>query len=131
MLESPIPARASLLSRCKVNTTTERQLAALLGDAVADNDLVVVDVSAAEFVDASFLHNLVVADRAATARGSRFVLQMGTAYIVRRALEVSGVLESLDVAHSRDEAVAWSTSPDDAPRRGGRLALPGKRLQRC
>ncbi len=85
---------------------TQKGLAALLRDAVARNDLVVVDLSDADFIDASFLYNLTEAERNATARGSRFVLQMGTAYIVRRALEVSGLLESLDVALSRDEAVA-------------------------
>jgi anti-anti-sigma factor len=84
---------------------TREEIAALLAGEVLGNDLVVVDVSDAKFVDASFLHNLAIADRAASGRGSRFVLQMGTADIVRRALEVSGLLESLKVAHSRQEAV--------------------------
>jgi hypothetical protein len=38
--------------------------------------------------------------------GASFRLQTGTATIVRRALEVSGILEALDVANSRQEALA-------------------------
>jgi anti-anti-sigma factor len=88
------------------DVTTKCELAALLQGEVPRNDLVVVDVSEALFIDSSFLHNLVQADRAATARGSRFVVQMGTAHIVRRALEVSGLLEVLSVADTRAAAIS-------------------------
>ena len=85
---------------------TSDEVAALLRREVLNNALVVVDVSEAVFIDASFLHNLVRADRDASERGSRFVLQMGTAPIVRAALQVSGLLDQLNVAHTRDEALA-------------------------
>lgn len=88
------------------DTATKTEMAALLSREVASNNLVAVDVSEALFIDSSFLHNLVLADRAATKRGSNFVLQMGTAPVVRRALEISGLLDRLDVAHTRDEAVS-------------------------
>lgn len=84
---------------------TKEQLAHLLSDEIAANELVVVDVTDADFVDSSFLHNLVKADRLACARGSRFVLQMGTARIVRSAIEISGLLQSLQWAGSREEAL--------------------------
>jgi anti-anti-sigma factor len=87
------------------DTVTKEQLARLLAEEIAANELVVVDVTDADFVDSSFLHNLVKADRLATTRGSRFVLQMGTARIVRSAIEVSGLLHSLEWVGSRDEAL--------------------------
>jgi anti-anti-sigma factor len=97
---------------------TRTEMTTLLGQAVANNDLVVVDVSDALFIDSSFLHNLVKAHRAADARGSSFVLQMGTAHIVRRALEISGLLERLDVAHTRAEALS-RRRPSGTPAIGG------------
>lgn len=70
-------------------------------------------------------HNLVQTDRAAAPFGSRFVLQVGTAHIVRRALEVSGLLDRLNVVHTRAAAVAQNprnvlVGPD---RVGGRAAI--------
>ena len=82
------------------------QVEGLLSNLVAANKLVVVDVSKAEFIDSSLIHNLVKADSQARAEGNRFVLQLGTAPIVKRALEVSGLLSHLDCASSREEALA-------------------------
>jgi len=64
-------------------------MAVLLDDAISSSNLVVVDVTSAQFIDSSFLHNLVKAHKSAQTRGSRFVLQMGTAPPVRRILEIS------------------------------------------
>ena len=83
----------------------------LFRDVLAANDLVVVDVGDADFVDSSFLRNLLVADRDAREQQKVFRVQMGTAPIVRRALEVSGVLERLTVVHNREDALA---APADA-----------------
>ena len=71
-----------------------------------ENELVVVDVSEAAFIDSSFLHNVVGADRLARERGSRLRLQHGTALIVMRALEVSGILAVLDSVSTREAALA-------------------------
>ena len=81
------------------------QLERQLSDLVAQNELVVVDVSEAEFVDSSFLRNMLVADRRAREQAKHFRLQMGTAPIVRRAFEVSGVLDRLEVVHSPEDAL--------------------------
>ena len=78
----------------------------LFHEVLAGNDLVVVDVGGADFVDSSFLRNLLVADRDARAQQKVFRVQIGTAPIVRRALEVSGVLERLDVVDNREDALA-------------------------
>jgi anti-anti-sigma factor len=94
----------------------ERQLANL----IERNELVVLDVSEAEFVDSSFLRNVLVADRRANEQAKRFRLQMGTAPVVRRAFEVSGVLDRLEVVGSREAALqgtieAWEAPDSDSP----------------
>jgi len=102
----PFSNTAILALHGEHDTATKGEFARLLSDEIGANDLVVVDVSDADFVDSTFLHNLVKADRLASARGSRFVLQMGTARIVRSAIEFSGLLDVLECAHSRDEALS-------------------------
>ena len=92
---------------------TAEQMEELFHDVLAVNDLVVVDIGGADFIDSSFLRNLLVADQRATEQQKVFRLQMGTAPIVRRALEVSGVLERLTVVYSREEdAIALPESND-------------------
>lgn len=85
--------------------TTRDELAALLGALVAEHELVVVDVTESAFVDSGFLHALVTAHRDACARGSKLRLQCGREPIVRRALELSGVLAAIGYAESREAAL--------------------------
>jgi len=44
---------------------TASEMAVLLDDAISSSNLVVVDVTSAQFIDSSFLHNLVKAHRGA------------------------------------------------------------------
>ena len=88
------------------DTTTAAEMERLLSQLLESSDLLVVDVSEADFVDSSFLRNVLVADRRAKEKDRVFRLQMDTAPIVRRAFEVSGVLERLTVVHNRDDALA-------------------------
>jgi anti-anti-sigma factor len=85
---------------------TAHELHELLSSLIVDNELVVVDVTAAEFVDSAVLFCLVRASRQSEERGSRFCLQVGTTPIVRAALEITGLLDVLDWASSRDELLA-------------------------
>lgn len=84
---------------------TRAEVAALLMGLLAEYELVVVDVSEAEFIDSSFIHNLFLASSFAWERGTHFRLQYATAPIVRTALEISGVFEQLDCVRSREEAL--------------------------
>ena len=86
-----------------------------LVDLIALNELVVVDVSQAEFVDSSFLRNMLVANRRANEQERRFRLQMGTAPVVRRAFEVSGVLDRLEVVGSREAALQDMIEAQETP----------------
>jgi anti-anti-sigma factor len=86
--------------------TSRDEIGRLLSSLVARNELVVVDVSEATFIDSSFIHNVLKGNRLAVERGARFRLQHGTEPIVRRALEVSGILAQLENVTTRDEALA-------------------------
>lgn len=84
---------------------SKEPLRRLFSSLIEENDLVVVDLSEAEFIDSSVLHSLVTANQLAQARGSRFRLQLGTAAIVEKALELSGLLDHIECAPDREQAV--------------------------
>lgn len=88
------------------------KLSSVLSDLVARNQLVVVDVSDATFIDSSVLHELSSAEKQARTMGKRIVLQMGTAAIVERAFEISGLLQLLDLATTRDQALSRLNAHD-------------------
>ena len=87
---------------------TRYETAALFDRLVAANDVVVIDVSEALFIDSTFLNNLVKAQRAARERGNTVLLQVGTEPAVRRILEISNFLTHFDHVSSREEALAWA-----------------------
>ena len=84
---------------------SKHELRSLLSDLVGKKRLVVVDVSNAEFIDSSVLDNLLKSDAEARLAGNRFVLQVGSALSVHKALEVSGLLDYLPCALTREEAL--------------------------
>jgi anti-sigma B factor antagonist len=75
---------------------------------------VVVDLSMTDFIDSSVLNELIRADRALQDTGRRLVLRYGTTAVVRRILELSGLLERLPHAASQQEAVALVGTPAGA-----------------
>ncbi len=91
--------------------TTRQETDQLFTELVAENDVVVIDISEAQFIDSSFVNNLLKADRLAREEGKVFRLQVATAPIVRRVLEIGGVLEKLDHAATREEALRPSAGP--------------------
>ena len=68
------------------------------------NDLI-LDVSEASFIDSSVIHLVARAAQTAQTTEQTVVLQLGTAAIVERVLEVSGIEEVLPRAHDRREAL--------------------------
>ena len=102
----PRPGTCVIALQGEHDRDTAERMERRLGEALALNDVVVVDIGGADFIDSSVIRNLLVADRRAGEQRKVFRLQMGTAPIVRRALEVTGVLDSLTVVHNREDAVA-------------------------
>ncbi len=80
--------------------TTRDETHTLLQTLVADNTVVVVDLSDATFIDSSLLHNLMEADSTARARGMSVRLQLGGNAGVRRVLELIGLLDHFEVLAS-------------------------------
>ena len=72
---------------------------------VQETELLVVDLSQATFVDSTVLNALVRAQRKAEQRGCRLRLQLGSAAIVRKVFEVSGLLDFFDCAPTREQAL--------------------------
>lgn len=101
----PSPGTAVVRFTGEHDLVAREDLRALLDSLVEQNDLVVADVSEAKFVDSTTMHALLDADTAARVRGRTFRLQLGTAAIVRRAFELSGVLGRLEYVDSREEAL--------------------------
>ena len=89
----------------ELDLATRSEFSALLHALVGQNELVVVDFSEALFVDCSTLNVLVSAQRLALQRGARLRLQLGDDSAVKRTFEVSGLLNELSWASSRDEAL--------------------------
>jgi anti-anti-sigma factor len=65
----------------------------------------IVDLSKATFIDSSVINVLVRASKAAGARGQAMVIQLGTAALVERVLELARLEQVLPRAHDRQEAV--------------------------
>jgi anti-anti-sigma factor len=68
------------------------------------NDLI-LDLSEASFIDSSVIHVVVRAAQTAEAREQTVVLQLGTAAIVERVLEVAMIEQVLPRARDRQEAL--------------------------
>jgi len=77
----------------------------LLTELVDDNDLVVVDVSEASYIDSSILATMVRAHRRAEERGVNLRVQLGSAAIVRKLFEVSDLTSYLEVVRDREQAL--------------------------
>ena len=87
---------------------TSPEVKALLHSLIENCDLVVADFSRAHFVDSSLLHTLLSTNELARERGTSFRLRLDTPAIVKRAFEISGVLEQISWAHSTDGSVNGS-----------------------
>ena len=76
-----------------------------VGLALEDGKDLILDLSQATFIDASVVHVLVDASKAVSGGKHAVVLQLGTAAIVERVLEIAEIERVLPRAHERQEAV--------------------------
>jgi anti-anti-sigma factor len=84
---------------------TATRLRDTLALAAEGQQLLVVDISQTDFMDSTVLLELARAAGRAGEHGIRFRLQVGTERVVKRLLEVSGMLDQFDVADDRDAAI--------------------------
>jgi anti-sigma B factor antagonist len=106
-LEHPSPGTAVVVLTGEHDVSTSPRLDSLLASLLAVHDLVVVDLSEVEFLDSSAINALLDAKRAASEQRHpcAFRVQVGTEAIVHRILEITGVLELLDSAPTRELAL--------------------------
>jgi anti-anti-sigma factor len=93
---------------------TDPGLRAALDDALEGPGGIVVDLSEAEFVDSSVIHALYDARAALEARGRRLVVQIRTASVVLRALELTDLTAVVDIVTDRTEAMAMARREEPA-----------------
>ena len=86
------------------------QLAMALEQSLGEGRGIVADLREATFIDSSVTHLLFDADSALAGQGKQLVLQINTASIVRRALQITG-LTSLPSTPERDAALAIAAAP--------------------
>jgi anti-anti-sigma regulatory factor len=84
----------------------EKHYEALFQRLVATNELVVVDLTQAVFIDSSFIATLFRAGKHARTCGTAFRIQIARESRAWRALSCTGALESLEVATSLEEALS-------------------------
>lgn len=72
---------------------------------VADERQVIVDLSEATFIDSSIIHALFHVAAEARKTGRVVVLQLGTAAIVERVIQISNIERVLPRASTRPEAI--------------------------
>ena len=73
--------------------------------ALVSGSNLILDLSQATFIDSSVIHVLFNAARAVEGKDQTVILQLGTAPIVERALEIVDIERALPRAHNREEAV--------------------------
>jgi anti-anti-sigma factor len=85
--------------------TNASALDAQIQQALDRGNDVILDLSEATFIDSSIIRVVVRASRSAVRREQTIVIQLATATIVERALEVVKIEQMLPRAHDRQEAV--------------------------
>ena len=90
----------------EIDMSTSPQLRAALVDPEASGPAVVLDLRSVTFMDSSGLGIIVGQHKRAREEGYRFAVSVAGAPEVRRILELSGLVDVLQVVESPDDAVA-------------------------
>jgi anti-anti-sigma factor len=104
----PRPGVCVVCLRGEHDAATRVLMGELFDDLFLTNDLVVADVTEAQFIDSAMLSTFFAAEKLAREQGKDFRIQLGTEAIVKRVFEVSGALDHLTWAPSRDAVLNGS-----------------------
>ena len=86
--------------------TSAEELRQAFDQSLGRCDHLIVDLSAVEFIDSTTIRVLMETRRHALERDRKFTLVLGTAPIVERVLEISGLLTLMDVVPTVERALA-------------------------
>lgn len=90
---------------------TMQKLSPVIDSLAAVNDVLVVDLSRTEFMDSTVLKELVRAKHALEEHEGHLVLSGVVEPVVKRTLEVSGMMDYFDTAVTWDAAIRNGASP--------------------
>ena len=105
-VESGDDAVAVLTLLGEHDLATADVLRARLATTIKEHSAVVIDLSRSDFIDSSTLNALAYAANHASDVGCPLVLQVGPGDVVRRVLELTGMLDLIPHAESREDALA-------------------------
>ena len=105
-VRSPRPHAALIVLGGEHDLYSADQLRQTIDMSLYGCDHLIVDLSAAEFIDSTIIGVLVQTMKQAGGLGRRFSVVLGTAPVVERALQVSGVLPMLKVVPTVEQALA-------------------------
>lgn len=83
---------------------TRKDVEPPLHSATLGDDGVIVDLTRTTFLDSTILHVLVSSDATLRDRGRRLVLVVPADGVARRALEISGLAETMACCHTIEQA---------------------------
>jgi anti-anti-sigma factor len=102
--------------------TSKDELQAILRQALLEGELLIVDLTEADFIDSSVLNNLMGVERLAQERGLRVALQVDPSSSIARVLEVAGFTDHFPCAASRQHAATLVGLGDFVPSGDGPAA---------
>lgn len=110
-VRSPQPHAALVVLGGEHDVHSADQLRQTIDMSLSGCDHLIVDLSAAEFIDSTIIGVLVQEMKNAGGLGRRFTVVLGTAPAVERALDISGVLPLLSVVPTVERALAAVEPP--------------------
>ena len=115
-VRSPRPHAALVVLAGEHDLYSADEVQQTLDQSLAVCDHLIVDLSAAEFIDSTIVHVLLQTKKNAIEldRKCKFSVVLGTAPVVERILEVTGVVPLLNVVPSVERALFSPCSSDSA-----------------
>ena len=104
-VRSPEPHAALVVLAGEHDLHSADEVQQTLDQSLALCDHLIVDLSAAEFIDSTIVHVLVQTKKQATELDRKFNVVLGTAQVVERILEVTGVVQLLNVVPTVERAL--------------------------
>ena len=105
-VRSPQPGAALIVLGGEHDLHSADRLRQTTDDMLFGHEHLIVDLSRAEFIDSTIIGVLVHAMKEAEGRDRRFTVVLGTAPVVERVLEITGVLALLNVVPTVEQALA-------------------------
>ena len=113
-VRSPQPGVVLVVLSGEHDLTSADELRQTFDQSLSRCDHLIVDLSAAEFIDSTTIRVLMETRKHAIERDREFTVVLGTAAIVERALEISGILTLVNVVPTVERALADSVDSTTA-----------------